>query len=45
MANYNADAWRLVAEKVKEEIAAAITAHETKAAGDDFASSHVPSNG
>lgn len=45
MANYNQDAWRLIEAKVKAEIAAAITAHETKEAGDDFTNSHVPTNG
>lgn len=39
--NYNQDAWRMVEEKVKAEIAAAVKAHETKASGATFANSHV----
>lgn len=43
--NFNQDAWRLIEEKVKEEIAAAIKAHEAKAAGGTFANSHVVAAG
>ena len=39
--NYNQDAWRMVEEKVKAEIAAGVAAHEAKAEGDTFANSHV----
>ena len=44
--NYNADAWRLIEEKVNAvidaKVAAAVAAHEAKAASATFASSHVP---